>query len=253
MRFPLRYVAVCLGLAVASVLGSAVGDTYQKVLDDNGQPKSQMSAGSLQLLVYPAFTIKLRDGVVVSISQSEAPSSSSPVPSSSPSPASPSAPAGSLYAPEPWTMTEAQLDAMSVHDQKEAYGSKLKWAIDKVSAIVNQAVSSVPLTPELGAGVWTAGWFHPGALRPDFANVDIRKTQKTDDYTKFPFITSNLNPGVAFPGDQVEFNSMTKFFYKDRNLPKKRLDESEMLEINRLYRIIAQCGAKMQVLSAQPP
>jgi hypothetical protein len=31
---------------------------------------------------------------------------------------------------------------------------------------------------------------------------------------------------------------MTKYFYTDRSVPKKRLTEAEMLEINRLYRII---------------
>ena len=34
---------------------------------------------------------------------------------------------------------------------------------------------------------------------------------------------------------------MTKIFYQDRSLPKKRLTEEEMLEINRLYRIIGRC------------
>jgi len=31
---------------------------------------------------------------------------------------------------------------------------------------------------------------------------------------------------------------MTKYFFTDRLVPKKRLTEAEMLEINRLYRII---------------
>ena len=33
---------------------------------------------------------------------------------------------------------------------------------------------------------------------------------------------------------------MTKYFYTDRSVPKKKLTEEEMLEINRLYRIIGQ-------------
>ena len=39
-------------------------------------------------------------------------------------------------------------------------------------------------------------------------------------------------------GHDLEFNPMTKYFYTDRSLPKKKLTEAEMLEINRLYRII---------------
>jgi hypothetical protein len=49
-----------------------------------------------------------------------------------------------------------------------------------------------------------------------------------------------------FRGKDLEFNSETKFFYTDRSLPKKRLTEAEMIEINRLYRII---GAREQDLA----
>jgi hypothetical protein len=42
-----------------------------------------------------------------------------------------------------------------------------------------------------------------------------------------------------FRGRDLEFNPMTKYFYRDLSLPKKRLTEEEMLEVNRLYRIIA--------------
>lgn len=53
-------------------------------------------------------------------------------------------------------------------------------------------------------------------------------------------MTSDLNPSDMFRGHDVEFNAMTKYFYVDRTTPKKRLSEAEMLEINRLYRGIAQ-------------
>jgi hypothetical protein len=100
-------------------------------------------------------------------------------------------------------------------------------------------------------GYYGEGWFHPGAERPDFRNADIRKTQETAQYEKHEFITSNLNPEVVFPGDQVEFNSQTKFFYLDRSLPKKRLTEAEMVEVNRLYRIIGTCDQQLSLLGAQ--
>jgi len=50
-----------------------------------------------------------------------------------------------------------------------------------------------------------------------------------------------LNPGLYFIGSQLEFNANTKYFYKNRTVPKKKLTQAEMLEINRLYRIIGKC------------
>jgi hypothetical protein len=67
-------------------------------------------------------------------------------------------------------------------------------------------------------------------------------------YASQPYVTSDLNPGVVFIGSELEFNAATKFFYLDRSLPKKRLTEAEMLEINRLYRIIGQDKARLSKL-----
>jgi hypothetical protein len=47
-----------------------------------------------------------------------------------------------------------------------------------------------------------------------------------------------------FLGKELEFNAMTKYFYVDRSLPKKRLSEAEMIEINSLYRIIGEDEAR---------
>jgi len=58
-------------------------------------------------------------------------------------------------------------------------------------------------------------------------------------YAKYQYVTSDLNPRLVFPAKKLEFNSKTKYFYMDRSLPKKKLTEAEMLEINRLYRVIA--------------
>ena len=62
------------------------------------------------------------------------------------------------------------------------------------------------------------------------------------------YVTSDLNPGVVFIGSQLEFNSMTKYFYVDRTLPKRKLSEAEMLEINRLYRVIGRCEQQLAAL-----
>lgn len=91
------------------------------------------------------------------------------------------------------------------------------------------------------------GWFHEGAIKPDFSTVDIRGTQESP-YAQHEYVTSDLNPGVVLLGRQLEFNAMTKYFYQDRSVPKKKLAEAEMLEINRLYRIIGACERKLRHL-----
>jgi len=119
-------------------------------------------------------------------------------------------------------------------------------AVARVKAIINQPVTQLRETPEMESqtGYYNEGWFHPGANKPNFQTVDVRKTQQAN-YGKFKYVTSNLNPGIVFLGDELEFNSMTKYFYTDRTLPKKKLTEGEMLEINRLYRIIGEDEAAM--------
>ena len=120
----------------------------------------------------------------------------------------------------------------------------LDAAMERVRVIVNQSVTQLQITPGMRVSVYHPGWFHPGAMRPDFNNVDVRATQKLD-YKEDQYVSSDLNPGVCFLGAELEFNPMTKFFYIDRSIPKKRLTDDEMLEINRLYRIIGQCEEKL--------
>ena len=108
-------------------------------------------------------------------------------------------------------------------------------ARQQVIEIVNQPVTHLPRAAN--AEAFSPGWFHPGAIRPDFNNVDVSTTQEFP-YDNSTYVTSNLNPSEMFIGKELEFNSMTKIFYVDRTLPKKRLSQAEMLRINRLYRII---------------
>ena len=121
---------------------------------------------------------------------------------------------------------------------KAAVKTELNNAVLRVEQIVNQPVTQLNRTPEMSVSTYSPGWFHPGAERPDFKTVDIRATQDLN-YAKNQYVTSDLNLGAAFLGKEVEFNSKTKYFYTDRSLPKKKLTEAEMLEINRLYRVIA--------------
>ncbi len=125
-----------------------------------------------------------------------------------------------------------------------AVRAEMEQAVAKVRQIVNQPVTRQTRTLGMRVSTFKPGWFHEGAQKPDFNHVDVRTTQEKI-YDKYPYVTSDLNPGVAFVGSQLEFNRNTKYFYTDRTLPKKKLTEAEMLEINRLYRIIGQCEQKL--------
>jgi hypothetical protein len=122
--------------------------------------------------------------------------------------------------------------------------SQMDSAISRVKEIVNQPVESLPRTPDMQVATYSPGWFHPGAEKPDFNTVDVRATRLLP-YDQHQYVTSDLNPGVVFIGSELEFNPMTKYFYTDRSVPKKKLTEAEMLEINRLYRLIGKCEQRL--------
>lgn len=207
--------ACLLFLAAATAWGVGVGDTYQQVLAEKGSPKSSITAGSLRVLSYPGLNIRLKDGIVVSVKAVE----------EAPPPAAPqAAPAPAPGAGSP----AAQVNSIAV---------QINGAVKRIVAIVNQPITRLPRTPEMKIGFYGPGWFHPGATRPDFNNVDITRTQAFP-YSQFEYVSSDLNPTEAFLGAELEFNSMTKYFYTDRTIPKKRLTADEMLEVNRLYRVI---------------
>lgn len=124
---------------------------------------------------------------------------------------------------------------------------ELANASNAVLKIVNQPVYAYRRTPGMHVWVSSPGWFHPGALKPNFNKVDVRKTQELT-HAGHQYVTSDLNPGWVFLGKDLEFNSMTKYFYTNRTLPKHKLTEAEMLEINRLYRIIGHCESELDRL-----
>jgi len=125
-----------------------------------------------------------------------------------------------------------------------AVHAEMNEAVDKVKTIVNQRVGALRRTAGMKVSTSSPGWFHDGATKPNFTTVDVRATQETP-WAQKPYVTSDLNPGFVFVGSQLEFNSMTKYFYTDRSVPKKKLTEAEMLEINRLYRIIGKCEKRL--------
>jgi len=145
-----------------------------------------------------------------------------------------------------------QAGAAPTDDQFAAIKKQLGDAIFQVQHIVNQPVTQLKRTPDMRVGFYSPGWFHPGAIKPDFNTVDVRTTQKFD-YEGDKYVTSDLNPGVVFLGHELEFNPMTKYFITDRLVPKKKLTEAEMLEINRLYRIIGHCEQQLAELQNSTP
>jgi hypothetical protein len=125
-------------------------------------------------------------------------------------------------------------------------------AITQVKRIVNEPVPALPRAADAPLGVFTPGWFHPGAAKPNFSTVDVRLTQKFP-YDKFEYVTSDVTPGLMFRGQDLEFNPMTKYFYTDYSLPKKRLSPDEMTEINRLYRVIGKLEQEIARVRAGLP
>ena len=128
--------------------------------------------------------------------------------------------------------------------------AEMDAAIHQVERIVNQPVTAYRRVPGMQVSISSPGWFHEGAIKPDFNTVDVRATQETP-YAAQPYVTSDLNPNIVFVGRELEFNSMTKYFYTNRSLPKKKLTQPEMEEINRLYRIIGRC--QQQLAQAKNP
>ena len=125
--------------------------------------------------------------------------------------------------------------------------SEMNSAIESVKEIVNQPVTPLVHRDSMQVATFRPGWFHKGASKPDYNTVDVRKSQETP-YAKHEYVTSDINPGIAFLGSELEFNPMTKFFYDDYSMPKMKLSEEEMEEINPLYRVIGRCEQELAKL-----
>ncbi|HZV35696.1 MAG TPA: hypothetical protein VFB72_14070 [Verrucomicrobiae bacterium] len=136
-------------------------------------------------------------------------------------------------------------------EQIAAAKQEMSNAVSRVCEIVNRPVKAYVRQGDISVSKYSPGWFHPGATKPDFNTVDVRKTQEFP-YADKRFVTSDLNPGIVFVGQDLEFNSMLKYFYTNRTLPKRKLTEDEMLEINKLYRTIGKCEGDIARLNAPP-
>jgi hypothetical protein len=216
-------VLVCL--AAVTALGSKVGDSYEQVLADNGNPKSQIDGGSIKILNYPPQSIKVKDGVVVSITIMPSPTK---VPDSN-----------------------AQAPTPSPEDKVAKAQKDLRDAIEKVKGIVNQPVAMVPRNFRMKVEALDS-FFPDPATKPDFNTVDI-KTTRRKDYDQFEFVCLKSNPTVVWVGKTLEFNPMTRYFYDDLSVPKKKLTDDDMDEIDRLYKIIGRCEAELRPLGIELP
>jgi hypothetical protein len=123
------------------------------------------------------------------------------------------------------------------HDKEIAdLKAQMDDAISKAEAIINQPVSPLQRADYMLVWTYHPGWFDKGALKPDFNTIDIRKTQKLD--YQHQYVTSDLNPRVVYIGYNLEFNPFTKLFYRDLSVPKKKLTDMDMQEVNDIYRTI---------------
>jgi hypothetical protein len=137
----------------------------------------------------------------------------------------------------------AQQSASDPQARRAAIQAEMKTAIQAVQRIVNQPVTQLARNATMQVSEYPY-WFHEGAAKPDFNTADVRVSRDIS-YGKHQYVTSDLNPGVVFLGADVEFNPMTKYFYADYSVPKKKLSDGEMLEINRLYRVIGKCQKQL--------
>src|SRR5262249_3295330 len=110
------------------------------------------------------------------------------------------------------TATGASIDTNAVK-------TEIEGAIHQVEKIVNQTVPAYRLSEGMHYSVYKPGWFHEGATKPDFNHVDVRATRETANYEQHEYCTSDLNPGLVWRGRDLEFNSMTKYFYTNRTFP----------------------------------
>ena len=137
------------------------------------------------------------------------------------------------YAREVMRDTPPAKLSTALQQQAKAAQAEFDATTRQVQAIVNQTPPTA-LPPQGSTEVYWYN-FDPGAIKPDFNVADVvtgREAWSGD------FVYMKTRPGVFYRAADCEFNPQTKFFFTDRNVPKKKLTDAENREIVRLYRIL---------------
>lgn len=134
--------------------------------------------------------------------------------------------------------------------------AEIDSATAKIKQIANQPVAPVERANLTGYWVnrgskWIPGWAQQiidlmkGPPEVNFATADVRISQRSwaQETTENPdnpvfFVGLKTEP-LFYRAEKVGFNLDLLRFYEDLALPKKQLTEDELIEINRLFRIIA--------------
>src|ERR1700722_3267776 len=77
---------------------------------------------------------------------------------------------------QPTDALDSATSTNSPADQIAALELEMTNAWLKVDAIVNQPVREYVQTSGYHLGITDGGWFHEGAIKPDFDKVDVRQT-----------------------------------------------------------------------------
>ena len=137
------------------------------------------------------------------------------------------------YAREVMRDTPPTKLGIALQQQAKAAQAEFDATTRQVQTIVNQTPPTV-VPPQGSTEVYWYN-FDPGAIKPDFNVADVvtgREAWGGD------FVYMKTRPGVFYRSADCEFNPQTKFFFTDRNVPKKKLTDAENREIVRLYRIL---------------
>ncbi len=141
-------------------------------------------------------------------------------------------------------------------DDKVAAGVKDKAAktaradFDKTTRQIQGIVNQTPAIvghPPAGAEVYHYA-FHPGANPPDYKAENLKSTQ---EIWKGQYAYMDEAPGVFYQSADCEFNPQLKCFYTSRNVPKKRLNDTEYQDLTRLLRQLGQ--QEKALANAAPP
>lgn len=67
-----------------------------------------------------------------------------------------------------------------------AVNAEMNDAIEKVKVIINQKVGALRRTPDMKVSVFSPGWFHDGATKPNFNTVDVVVQRVSLSFSRLP-------------------------------------------------------------------